>query len=171
MEPSPRTGGRDEELYTLLHHECMGGAPPSRDESSLKSLKFHMLRWGASHYSVRQEGSQHRSKAQAAAICFGDQTPALGDEDEGAQSVFFSPHGDCQGEKKILSILPNIASPPTPTHLPGFPVTWLSTVTNWYRVNNLCGKDPKPPRAACMAGAGLVYLLRCVWLLRITEYN
>lgn len=110
------------------------------------------------------------ARGLTAAICFGDQTPALGDEDEGAQSVFFSPHGDCQGGK-FLSPLPIVAFPPTPIHLHGFPVTWPSTVTNWYRVNNLCGKDPKPPRATCMAGAGCVYLLRCVWLLRITEYN
>ena len=98
--------------------ECMGGAPLSWDGPSMKSLKFHMLRC---HYSVRQEGSQHRPKAQAVAICFGDQTPALGDEAEPAQSVFFSPHGECQGGK-ILSTLPNIASPPTPIHLHGLPV-------------------------------------------------
>lgn len=68
-------------------------------------------------------------------------------------TLFFPPHGDCQ--RRVLSTLPNLAQPPTPTHLYAFLVTCLSTAMNWYKVNNLCGKDPKSPWAVCMVEPAL----------------
>lgn len=77
----------------------------------------------------------------------------------------FPPRGDCQTGTG-LPTLPSAASPcpHSPVRFSVMCPVQLGTGTGC--ITNLCAKAPISPQAVCTVGACLVYLLRCVWLLR-----
>lgn len=135
---------------------------PPWDEPRERPLCF--ILWSATTQCGQRAPSTGQSPGSKQQEAFGTraQLQAMGERE--LRVALFPPPGDCQ-RGNGLSTLPNAALP-CPRSPVRFSVMCLSTVMSWYKVNNLCGKDPVSPQAVCTVGACLVYLLRRVWSLR-----
>lgn len=159
--------GQEEAMTTptpFYTTECVGGAPPSWDEPRVKPL--NSMCWEPLLSEARGPPARAKSPGSNNKL-LGPEPHSRGRGSGSSEAgLHCSPSSWGLPERKSRFSTSQYCLASHPIHLYGFPVTCPSTVMSWYRVTNLHGKDPKSPRALCTAGACLVYLLRCVWLLR-----